>query len=193
MKQPIRCGWCTSQPLYVEYHDSEWGVPEKDPLALFELLNLEGMQAGLSWWTVLSKREHMRKQFFGFDPNKLSNATESDVEGWLGDAGLIRHGGKLRAMISNARCYLECEDFTDLIWQSVDGKPVINQIGAMADVPAKTTAAEQLAKRLKKLGFRFVGPTTVYAFMQSAGLVNDHVLECEWHQKCARIAKDFHL
>lgn len=193
MKESERCAWCTSHPLYIEYHDNEWGVPEKDPQALFERLILEGMQAGLSWWTVLQKRAHMREQFFQFQPDKLANAIDQDVQRWLGDAGLIRHRGKLEAMVGNAQAFLELESFTDLVWSAVDGMPRTNRHKRLQQVPAQTEEAAALAKRLKKAGFRFVGATTVYAFMQSAGLVNDHVTTCPSHGVCAEKARSFVL
>ena len=188
-----RCTWCTSHPLYVAYHDDEWGAPVADGPALFERLVLEGMQAGLSWWTVLKKREHMQDQFFGFDPDKLSNATEDDVTRWLHDPGLIRHRGKIEAMIGNARAYLEAGDFASMVWSSVDGRPRTNRYETLSDVPGHTPEAAATAKRLKKAGFRFVGPTTVYAFMQSVGMVNDHVTSCPWHTICAERARAFSL
>ncbi len=193
MTESKRCSWCTSHPLYIEYHDSEWGVPEKDPLALFERLILEGMQAGLSWWTVLQKRARMREQFFQFRPDNLANASEGDLQRWLGDAGLIRHRGKLEAMVGNARAFLELESFTEFVWSAVDGVPRVNQHARLQEVPAQTAEAASLAKRLKRAGFRFVGPTTTYAFMQSAGLVNDHVTTCPSHSVCADKALGFSL
>ena len=187
MNEGDRCGWCKSDPLYVRYHDEEWGVPERDPVALFERLTLEGMQAGLSWWTVLQKRAHMRERFFEFDPEKLARFGARRMNNWLNDAGLIRHRGKLEAMVSNARLYLEEEDFSALIWGAVEGEPLVNRWQRLSDVPAHTLAAQRLAKQMKKAGYRFVGPTTIYAFMQSAGLVNDHLVTCPWHQRCVEL------
>ncbi len=193
MKASERCAWCTSHPLYIEYHDNEWGVPEAGAQALFERLILEGMQAGLSWWTVLQKRAHMREMFFHFDPDRLANASEADVQRWLGDAGLIRHRGKLQAMVGNARAFLDLQSFPEFVWSSVDGVPRINQHSQLAQVPAYTEEASMLARRLKKAGFRFVGATTVYAFMQSAGLVNDHLISCPSHGVCEESARGFSL
>lgn len=180
-----RCPWCTADPLYMEYHDQEWGVPVADEQALFERLVLEGMQAGLSWLTVLKKREHMRSRFFGFDPARLARAKEADFDGWLGDAGLIRHRGKLEAMVNNARRVVDLDGaFSELLWSAVDGVPRQNRFRSLSKVPSETAESKALAKRLKAAGFGFVGPTTCYAFMQSAGLVNDHLISCAAHERC---------
>jgi DNA-3-methyladenine glycosylase I len=185
MVKARRCGWCGDDPLYVAYHDREWGVPERDPNALFERLVLEGMQAGLSWYTILKKRENMRERFFAFEPARLAAAGEPDVAGWLTDPGIIRHRGKLEAMISNARAYLQLEDFSGLLWSVVDGVPRQNRWRHLRSVPSETRESRELARLLKSAGFRFVGPTTCYAFMQSAGLVNDHLVSCPAHRRCA--------
>ena len=137
-----RCGWCLAHPDYVRYHDEEWGRPLRDPDQLFELLMLEGMQAGLSWWTVLQKREHMRARFFGFDAADLASKGQRRMNNWLADTGLIRHRGKLEALITNARAFLAIEDFSDFVWQTVDGEPVVNRFRTMAAVPASTEASE---------------------------------------------------
>lgn len=182
-----RCGWCGSDPDYIAYHDDEWGMPDTDSASLFELLMLEGMQAGLAWITVLKKRPHMRTRFFGFDVDKLARAGDRNVESWLKDAGLIRHRGKLEALISNARITRQLDQpFSDLVWSFVDHRPVQNRFETLDQVPAKTETAEALSKHLKKLGYKFVGPTICYAFMQSAGLVNDHLLNCPGHLACKR-------
>jgi len=179
-----RCSWCGDDPLYVEYHDYEWGVPEFDGPALFERLVLEGMQAGLSWYTVLKKRARMREQFFGFDPAQVAAGGQARMDEWLQDPGLIRHRGKLNSLIANANAYLAIDDFPELIWSFVAGKPSQNRWRRMADVPAQTAESQSMARGLKKAGFTFVGPTTCYAFMQSAGLVNDHLLSCPAHTQC---------
>jgi DNA-3-methyladenine glycosylase I len=182
-----RCSWCGDDPLYVEYHDREWGVPEFAGQALFERLVLEGMQAGLSWYTVLKKRERMREQFFEFDPGLLAERGETRMDVWLQDAGLIRHRGKLNSVIANARAYQEIADFPEMIWSFVDGQPRQNRWRSLADIPAQTIESKAMARALKKAGFKFVGPTTCYAFMQSAGLVNDHLLNCPAYSQCQEL------
>jgi DNA-3-methyladenine glycosylase I len=182
-----RCSWCGDDQLYVDYHDQEWGIPEYASAALFERLVLEGMQAGLSWYTVLKKRQHMREVFFNFEPAKLARFGPRRVDAWLQDAGIIRHRGKLEAMIGNARIFLGLEDFSELIWSFVDGRAASNGYRRLQQVPATTAQSEAMAKSLKKLGFRFVGPTTCYAFMQSAGLVNDHLTHCPAYQVCKEL------
>jgi DNA-3-methyladenine glycosylase I len=182
-----RCDWCGDDPVYVAYHDSEWGRPIRDPNALFERLILEGMQAGLSWYTVLCKRERMREQFFEFDPIRIASRGPARIRRWLDDPGLIRHRGKLEAMVSNAVAYLALDGgFAELVWSFVDGEPVQSAWRDVAEVPSKTAASEAMAIALKHAGFRFVGPTTCYAFMQSAGLVNDHLLDCMVREECAQ-------
>ena len=187
----MRCAWCGDDPLYVRYHDNEWGIPEKNDIALFERIVLEGMQAGLSWITVLRKREHMRACFFGFDPTRLAQAGPGRMSAWLKDSGLIRHRGKLQAMVINARIFLEFDNFSSYLWSFVDGAPKQNRWGSLADVPVQTRESVAMAKGLKKLGFRFVGPTTCYAFMQSAGLVNDHLVNCASHAHCKKLGSDW--
>ncbi len=180
----LRCEWCGLQPLYQQYHDTEWGVPEYVPHALFERLILEGMQAGLSWWTVLQKRQRMQEVFFNFMPEQLAETTDERVEFWLQDAGIIRHRGKLNAMIANARAFMQVENFTEFVWSAVDGRPIDNSFDKRSNVPAQTDQSQRLARNLSSAGFRFVGPITVYAFMQSAGLVNDHMTYCYRHEAC---------
>ena len=184
MVKTRRCSWCGDDPLYVDYHDHEWGVPEFDGQALFERLVLEGMQAGLSWYTVLKKREQMRAQFFEFDPQRLASGGARRLERWLQDPGLIRHRGKLNSVIANAKAYRQLDDFPGLIWSFVGGVPRQNRWDSLADVPAQTAESQAMARELKKAGFKFVGPTTCYAFMQSAGLVNDHLLSCPAYRQC---------
>ena len=189
-----RCGWCTSDPDYIAYHDHEWGVPVKDEQALFERLILEGMQAGLSWLTILKKRTHMSERFHGFEPARLAEATEAEIEDWLQDPGVVRHRGKIEAMVGNARLVDAMSgDFVPLVWSFVDERPKQNDFRSLKSVPAETEESRQMAKALKKAGFRFVGPTTCYAFMQSAGLVNDHVTSCPAFERCGTIAASWTL
>ncbi|MDP6375738.1 MAG: DNA-3-methyladenine glycosylase I [Pseudomonadales bacterium] len=185
-----RCDWCTADDLYTRYHDEEWGIPEFDDHALFERLILESMQSGLSWLTVLKKRERMRERFFEFDPGRLARANRSNVECWLKDEGLIRHRGKLEAMVGNARAVLEMDAaFSEFVWSYV-GVPVQNRWRRSAEVPPMTETSKRMARTLKNCGFSFVGPTTCYAFMQSAGLVNDHLVSCFAHDECARVGRE---
>lgn len=180
---PTRCSWCGTDPLYVAYHDGEWGIPERDPRALWELLSLEGFQAGLAWITILRKREAFRAGFAGFDPGQVARFGEADVLHLLADPGIVRHRGKIEATIDGARAWLRLEEnhpggFSGFVWDSVEGRPLVRRPRSGAEVPAVTPEAEALSKRLKQAGFRFVGPTIVYAFMQAAGLVDDHVAGC---------------
>ncbi len=180
-----RCDWVSRDPLYIQYHDTEWGVPQYDSLALFEKICLEGQQAGLSWITVLKKREHYRHCFHHFDPEKIIAMTDADIDHLMQDTGLIRNRLKLNAIVTNARAYqkmqAEGESFSEFIWSFVQHTPVVNRYQSIAEVPAVTETAEQLSKALKKKGFKFVGPTICYAFMQSMGLVNDHLTTCICH------------
>lgn len=178
-----RCGWCGDDAEYQRYHDEEWGVVQRDDRVLFEKICLEGFQAGLSWITILRKRENFRRAFHGFEPEKLARMGEADVARLMGDAGIVRNRMKIEATISNAQAWLDMmegggQGFSDFVWAAVDGETQVNRPRTMADVPGKTPAAEQLSKRLKKAGFRFVGPTICYAFMQSMGLVDDHLEGC---------------
>lgn len=180
-----RCGWVTQDPLYLAYHDNEWGVAVNDRQKLFEMICLEGQQAGLSWITVLKKRENYRHCFHHFDPNAVAQMTDSDVDNLIQDAGIIRHRGKIEAIIHNAKALLameeQGEDFPTLVWSFVNGCPVVTCPVELAEIPAKTEASEALSRALKKRGFKFVGATTCYAFMQACGLVNDHVVDCFCH------------
>lgn len=178
-----RCAWCGDDAEYQCYHDEEWGVPVRDDRALFEKLCLEGFQAGLSWITILRKRDNFRAAFQGFEPARIVTMGEADVTRLMGDAGIVRNRLKIEATITNARAWLDMmsarpDGFSGFVWEAVDGETVVNRPRSMADVPAKTPAAEALSKRLKKAGFRFVGPTICYAFMQSMGLVDDHLEGC---------------
>ncbi len=189
-----RCPWCTSDSLYVTYHDTEWGVPEKDERALFERLTLEGMQAGLSWLTILKKRAHMVERFHNFEPTLLARTSPAQIEGWLNDAGVIRHRGKIEAMVGNAQKVVEMKgEFVPMLWSFVDGVPQQNEFESLTAVPSETNASRNMAKALKKSGFRFVGPTTCYAFMQSAGMVNDHLTSCPAFGRCGTIAASWTL
>jgi DNA-3-methyladenine glycosylase I len=177
---PTRCGWVpVDDPLYVAYHDEEWGVPVRDDRRLFELLNLEGAQAGLSWSTILRKREGYRAAFADWDLERVAAFGEGDVERLLGDAGIVRHRGKIEATISNARAALALDrPLGELLWSFVDGEPKVNAWQTVDELPATTPESTAMSKELKRRGFRFVGPTTCYAFMQAAGLVDDHTLDC---------------
>lgn len=186
----IRCPWCGDDPLYVRYHDEEWGVPSRDDRHLFEMLCLEGQQAGLSWITVLKKREHYRKVFHHFDPRKVAKMTDADCEALLHDAGVIRHRGKLTAIRDNAVATLAIQrEFGSLsayLWGFVGERPVINRLASYREAPAATPVSERLSRDLKKRGFRFVGSTTVYAFMQAVGMVNDHEAGCFRYRPLSR-------
>ncbi len=174
----IRCHWVSDDPLYIAYHDKEWGVPLQDPRALFELLCLEGAQAGLSWITVLRKREAYREAFDGFDPKKIIRYTPARIEKLMANAGLVRNRLKIESVVKNAKAFLAIDDFDAYLWSFVGGKPIINRWTGPRDVPASTPQSEAMSKDLKKRGFTFCGPTICYAFMQAAGLVNDHAANC---------------
>lgn len=176
-----RCGWAGTEPIYAEYHDTEWGVPEYDARALWEKLILDGFQAGLSWITILKKRDNFRAAFDGFNPEQIAKWGAPEVERLLQDAGIIRHRGKIEATITNARAYLEIPDFSAFCWNYVDGKPLQNRWTDLSEVPAATPLSTQFSKDLKKAGFKFCGPTIVYAWMQACGLVNDHLTTCPRH------------
>ncbi|MEX0287294.1 MAG: DNA-3-methyladenine glycosylase I [Paracoccaceae bacterium] len=176
-----RCGWPGSDPIYIAYHDTEWGVPEYDGRALWEKLILDGFQAGLSWITILKRRDNFRNAFQGFDPEIIAGWGEADVQRLLGDPGIIRHRGKIEATITNARAVLELGDFSDWCWAYVDGTPIRNTWATRDEVPAHTPLSKQISKDLKAAGFKFCGPTIVYAWMQACGLVNDHLTGCPRH------------
>ncbi len=188
-----RCTWCGDDPLYIAYHDEEWGVPEYDDRALFEKLILDGFQAGLAWITILRKRDEFRKAFHGFEPQRIARYGEKDITRLLGNAGIIRHRGKIEATIGNARAYLDIMDkepdgFSAFIWDFVDGKPVQNKLRSWKEAPAETEMSRALSKELKARGFKFCGPTIVYAFAQAVGMVNDHQVACPRHKACAAMA-----
>lgn len=180
-----RCCWVSQDPLYIAYHDNEWGVPEHDGKKLFEMICLEGQQAGLSWITVLKKRENYRTNFHQFDPERVAAMQEDDVERLLLDAGIIRHRGKIQAIIGNARAYLAMaqngEPFADFVWSFVENQPQITRAATLGEIPTSTPASDALSKALKKRGFKFVGTTICYSFMQACGLVNDHITGCFCH------------
>lgn len=189
-----RCPWAGSDPLYVAYHDTEWGVPKTDDRALFEKLVLEGFQSGLSWITILRKRENFRKAFHGFDPARIARYGDKDVARLMQDEGIVRNRLKVAATIDNARAYLklaETRTLASLLWEMAGSKPRQNAHRSMKDVPAETPVSKAISKELKRQGFRFVGPTTVYAFMQSMGMVNDHLVGCPGHAACAKLARTF--
>lgn len=187
-----RCYWCTADPLYIDYHDREWGVPQRDPAVLFEFLLLEGFQAGLSWITILKKRERYREVLHGFDPRRLAQLTDAEIEDLMQDPGIIRNGAKLRAARQNAQAWLRLEDPSGWLWSFVGGTPRINAFRDRSDVPAITPEAEAMSKALKKAGFTFVGPTICYAFMQAMGLVMDHTLDCDRYADLARPSAGLH-
>ena len=183
-----RCDWCGNDPLYQQYHDEEWGVPQHDDQTLFEFLCLEGAQAGLSWITILRKREHYRLVFDDFDADKMARYDDNKVESLLQDAGIVRNRLKVNAFISNAQAYLDLRDsgmtLDQYLWDFVDGIAVQNEWKTLQQVPAHTGISDRLARDLKKRGFRFVGSTICYAFMQAAGLVNDHLISCHRYEAC---------
>ncbi len=188
-----RCAWSESDALMRQYHDEEWGVPEFDSRALWETLMLEGFQAGLAWIIVLRKREAFRKAFKGFDPKKVARLGSTDVEMMLADPGIIRSRAKIEATIGGAKAFLKMRDegveFADWVWEMADGQPIQNKIRRGGPVPASTPLAEMFSKELKKKGFKFVGPVIVYAWMQAAGIVNDHAEDCFRRGYCARIRR----
>ena len=193
MSEATRCPWAGSDPLYVAYHDEEWGVPSHDDRHLFEMLVLEGAQAGLSWITILRKRESYRKAFAGFDPAKVARFGPKDVDRLLGDAGIVRNRLKIESAIDGAKAFLalqkEAGSFSSWLWAHVGGRPVRGAFREMREVPAKTSLAEAISKELRKRGFRFVGPTIVYAYLQAVGVVNDHLVGCPRHRAVARLGK----
>lgn len=196
-KEVIRCSWPkVEDPEYTRYHDEEWGVPKTGDIELFEKMVLEGFQSGLSWITILKKRDNFRRAFHNFDPKKIARYKDKDFERLMSDEGIVRNRLKIEATINNANAYLELakeRSFADFIWGFVDYKPIINTPRSMKDVPAQTDISKELSKGLKSKGFRFVGPTTAYAFMQSVGMVNDHIADCIRHEPCAKLQRKFQL
>jgi DNA-3-methyladenine glycosylase I len=189
----VRCGWAGSDPLYLAYHDQEWGVPLRDERALFEMLILEGFQAGLSWITILRKRENFRRAFEGFEPARVAAYDEAKVKALLGDPGIVRNRAKIEGAIASARAYLELMaepgGASGFLWQFVGGQPIVNRRRALAEVPAESAEARAMSKALKQRGFRFCGPTIAYAFMQAVGMVDDHVVDCFRHGVGASAAR----
>jgi DNA-3-methyladenine glycosylase I len=191
-KEIVRCPWAGTDTGYLRYHDEEWGVPMTDDRALFEKLTLEGFQAGLSWITILRKRENFRKAFHDFDAARIARYTERDIERLMKNEGIIRNRAKIEAAISNAKIYLTLSErmpFSQYIWGFVDGRPIINEIASLKDIKPETDVSKKMSKALKADGFRFVGSTTLYAFMQSTGMVNDHVVTCFRHAACAKLQR----
>ncbi|AXT93507.1 DNA-3-methyladenine glycosylase I [Moraxella catarrhalis] len=193
MKNPIaktvnRCSWCLSDPLYIHYHDHEWGKPIYDDQRLFAQLCLESMQSGLSWITILKKRDNYYHAFDEFDAIKITQYDQAKIEALMQNTGIIRHLGKINAIINNAKAYLaitEHQSFSDYLWgiATPDGKPVINYPKTLADIPTQNEVSARLAKALKQQGFKFIGSTTCYAFMQAVGMVNDHLIDCDFRKK----------
>jgi DNA-3-methyladenine glycosylase I len=182
----VRCPWSNKDALYIAYHDEEWGVPEFDDRALYEKLVLDGFQAGLSWITILRKRENFRRAFDGFAPAKIARYTPKKVERLMQDAGIVRNRAKIEGAVLSARAWLEVmekgPDFSKLLWEFVDGKPKVNRFRTVRQVPAETATSRAMSKELSGRGFKFCGPTIVYAFMQAVGMVNDHLVTCYRHQ-----------
>ena len=180
--EKTRCAWVNKDQDYIDYHDNEWGKPVKDDKILFEFLILESFQAGLSWFTILKKRKNFRKAFADFEVEKVAKFDEAKIDELVQNEGIIRHRGKISAAINNAKLFIEIQkefgSFSDFIWKYVDGKPIINNWDSIKEVPATTEISDQIAKDLKKRGFKFFGSTTIYAHMQATGMVNDHVEDC---------------
>ncbi len=188
-----RCPWPKQDPLYVAYHDTEWGVPEYDDRALYEKLVLDGFQAGLSWITILRKRANFRKAFDGFQPERIARYTPKKIEQLMQDVGIVRNRSKIEGAILSARGWLDIMEkgpgFSILLWDHLDGKPKQNHFRTIKQVPAETELSRQISKDLSRRGFKFVGPTIVYAFMQAVGMVNDHLVTCHRHTDCEKLAK----
>ena len=187
--EPTRCNWCGNDPVYIAYHDLEWGVPNFNDATLFEFLILEGAQAGLAWITVLKKREGYKRAFDGFDVQKIAGYGKREITRLLNDDGIIRNRLKVESAVTNAQAFLDIKDrhrnFSDYIWQFVDGTPIQNRFRSSQSVPATTSVSDAMSKQLKKDGFRFVGSTICYAYMQATGMVNDHLIDCHRHEICA--------
>jgi DNA-3-methyladenine glycosylase I len=188
-----RCPWPRQDPLYVAYHDEEWGVPEYDDRALYEKLVLDGFQAGLSWITILRKRENFRRAFDDFDPEKIARYPKRKIKRLMGDAGIVRNRAKIAGAVGSARAWLTIMEsgpgFSALLWDFLDGRPKLNNFREPKQVPAETALSRKISKELIGRGFKFVGPTIVYAFMQAVGMVNDHLVTCHRHAACAKLTK----
>ncbi|MFD1094810.1 DNA-3-methyladenine glycosylase I [Salegentibacter chungangensis] len=193
MSELKRCGWCVGDPLYEAYHDEEWGVPVYDDKAIFEFLILETFQAGLSWITILRKRENFREAFDNFDYEKIAEYSEDKIQELLQNAGIIRNKLKVRATVTNARAFMQVQDefgsFSEYIWSFVDGTPIQNKLKDHTNAPATTPLSDKLSKDLKKRGFKFVGSTVIYAHMQATGMVNDHTVDCFRYDEVAELKK----
>jgi DNA-3-methyladenine glycosylase I len=191
--KPTRCPWPGTDPVYVAYHDDEWGVPERDDRALYEKLVLDGFQAGLSWITILRKRDAFRRAFDNFAPEKIARYQPKKIAALMKDAGIVRNRMKIEGAIASARAWLEMmemgDGFSAFLWGFVDGEPIVNRYKAMSQVPAETALSRAISKELKLRGFKFCGPTIVYAFMQATGMVNDHLTSCHRHAACAQLAR----
>lgn len=188
-----RCGWCGTDPLYMAYHDTEWGVPEWDDRALFEKLILDGFQAGLSWITILRKRDNFRRAFDGFQPQKIVRYSPKKLEALMQDTGIVRNRAKIEGTVANARGWLEIMEtekggFSGYLWKYLDGRPKQNAWPSLKQVPAETPVSQAISKDLRKRGFTFVGPTILYAFMQAVGMVNDHTTDCHRHAAVKKLA-----
>ncbi|HLJ52841.1 MAG TPA: DNA-3-methyladenine glycosylase I [Rhizomicrobium sp.] len=193
----VRCAWSVKEPIYVAYHDEEWGVPEYDPRALYEKLVLDGFQAGLSWITILKKRDNFRAAFDNFAPEKIARYGKRDLRRLMKNAGIIRSAAKIEAAIRGAQLWLDIEEkepggFSEFIWKHVGGTPKLNRYKSVRQVPAQTKMSAGLAKELKARGFNFCGPVIVYAFAQAVGMVNDHIVSCHRHEACAALATQRH-
>jgi DNA-3-methyladenine glycosylase I len=188
-----RCPWPKDDALYIAYHDEEWGVPEFDDRALYEKLMLDGFQAGLSWITILRKRENFRSAFDGFVPEKIARYTPKKVERLMQDAGIVRNRAKIEGTVLSARAWLDIMEkgpgFSQMLWDFVDGKPKVNRFRSTSQVPAETPISRAISKDFAQRGFKFCGPTIVYAFMQAVGMVNDHLVSCHRHDECAKLGK----
>jgi DNA-3-methyladenine glycosylase I len=186
-----RCPWPREDPLYVSYHDREWGVPELDDRALYEKLVLDGFQAGLSWIIILRKRENFRRAFSGFDPHKIAHYTPKKIEALMQDEGIVRNRAKIEGTVASARAWLQVMEkgpgFSALLWEFLDGQPKVNRFRSTAQVPAETAVSRKMSKELAARGFKFCGPTIVYAFMQAVGMVNDHLVQCHRHAVCGKL------
>lgn len=184
-----RCHWCGSDPIYVHYHDTDWGVPEYDSRALFEKLILDGFQAGLSWITILKKRDNFRAAFDGFEPAKIVEYNNQKIEALMQDTGIVRNRLKITGTIKSAEAYLKMDDFSAYLWNFTNGKPIQNSYDGPGQVPAKNALSEKISKDLLAKGFKFVGPTIVYAFMQATGFYNDHMVSCHRHKAVQRLVR----
>ena len=188
-----RCPWPKQDPLYLAYHDEEWGVPEYDDRALYEKLILDGFQAGLAWITILRKRENFRQAFDGFAPETIARYPKRKIERLMQDAGIVRNRAKIEGAVVSARAYLDIMErgpgFANLLWGHLDGRPRQNKYRSIGQVPTETELSRQISKDLAQRGFKFVGPTIVYAFMQAVGMVNDHLVSCHRHEACAKLAR----